>query len=53
MTLKVGDQVRDTYTGRVGKVLDLDELNNRARVAFDYYTMVGCQSWFVPIDDDA
>ena len=55
--LRVGDRVRDVYTGRVGRVCSLDDLWNRCTVALTAagglgaYVMIGCQSWFEPVDD--
>lgn len=46
---KLGDVVRDVWEnppGRTGRVVAIDDINNRATVDFGTFKMTGCQSWF-------
>lgn len=50
--MKIGDRVRDVYTGRTGYVLSINENTGRMMVGLGVYKMTGCPSWFEPAPDD-
>lgn len=51
--LKVGDLVRDVYTGNTGRVVVMDDDLNRCTADLGVYIMTGCGSWFELAPPDA
>lgn len=50
--MKIGDRVRDVYTGRTGYVLSVYPDTGRVMVGLGVYKMTGCVSWFEPVAED-
>lgn len=50
--MKIGDRVRDVYTGRIGYILTINENTGRVMVGLGVYKMTGCPSWFEPVGED-
>lgn len=50
--MKIGDRVRDVYTGRTGYVLSVYADTGRVMVGLGVYKMTGCVSWFEPVGED-
>lgn len=46
--MAINDVVIDSYTGRVGTVISVDEVRYRCVVDMGSYKINGCQSWFKP-----
>jgi hypothetical protein len=49
----INDVVIDSYTGRVGTVISVDEVRYRCVVDMGSYKINGCQSWFKPTQREA